>query len=525
MVSVSGARRLNDMAAQTDRIRLEVSDKDLARLPATGGFITVSNRPFGAIEELILSHLLTPRRPDHSFLDNAFLREVDEVRDRLLTDGGLHAFRDIADRGDVLSLFPVGNISEFQAPNASYTDSKWDKHLIRSIHQAEVPVVPIYLKGIDSTLCRMLGMMHPAVKTRRLITEWLRSNRLDVRVRIGRPIRPTDIRSFYNAAHFGRFLRAKVYSLGSALKVDSFYRTTPPAEPEAIAPPDAPDVLCAELDVIRSTNLIGSHGDFDVFLTKAKKVPTVIRELGRLREIAFRAVGEGTGQARDLDEYDLHYLHLILWNRTENRISGAYRLGDGDYIMRTMGKKGFYLRSLFKMTNEMNEVLARSIELGRSFVVPADQRKRLPLFLLWKGIADFIGRHPHVRYLIGPVTISGSYSTRSRSLMVQFVRRYYWDDVLSQWIRPRTPFTPDLGDLDHEPLLDKAEGDAKVFDAILEDIEPLRMGAPVLLKKYFKQNARIAAFNLDPQFNDALDGFMVTRVGRLPEEALEGFGG
>ncbi|MBK9015008.1 MAG: GNAT family N-acetyltransferase [Saprospiraceae bacterium] len=165
-----------------------------------------------------------------------------------------------------------------------------------------------------------------------------------------------------------------------------------------------------------------------------------MQEIGRLRELTFRVVGEGTGKTRDLDEYDLYYRQLILWDRESKQIAGGYRMGIGDEIFERYGAAGFYISSLFKIKEGFHPYMKKSVELGRSFIVPDHQRKRLPLFLLWKGILYFLLKNPRFSYLYGPVSISKYYSNLSRGVIVAYIKKYFYNNELAHFLKPRKPF-------------------------------------------------------------------------------------
>lgn len=518
--AVAGIQRMTTVrssASLLSNIRITVSERELNNIPRQGAIITVSNRPMGAVEEFILMQLMQKRREDFLFVKNDFLQETELLPQKLFCKNSSRAIEHILQDEACLSLFPAGAISRFQTPQLSYTDSKWDKNILAALHALDLPVVPVYLSFLDDNITRLLGMLHPALKARRFITHLLENKAVAVRARIGKPLVPSKT-GIDNAQRFGRFLRAKLYSLGTALEVEQFYSLK---QEQKIIDKVNPESIKAELLEIRTENLIGEQGDFELYLAKAKKIPNTLNEIGRLREITFRNVGEGTLKAIDLDEYDLHYLHLFLWDKKREKIAGAYRIGAGDYIMKSIGKKGFYLRSLFTIGNAMNDILEESLELGRSFVADEYQKNRLPLFLLWKGIAHFIRNNKQLKYIIGPVSISSRYSKISRSLLVAYVKKYHWNATLAAHVQPKNPFKPEWKGLDAEPLLDPEQADINKFDNIIEDMEPTNLRMPVLLKKYFKQNAQIIAFNVDPDFNDSLDGFMISEISKMPKEALE----
>jgi putative hemolysin len=244
-----------------------------------------------------------------------------------------------------------------------------------------------------------------------------------------------------------------------------------------------------------------------------------MNELGRLREITFRAVGEGTNHSVDLDEYDLYYNQLFVWDNVAKRIVGAYRVGKGKEILRRYGIKGFYLQSLFRMNRKFISTLNQSLELGRSFIVEDYQRRPMPLFLLWKGILYFMLKHTEYRYLIGPVSISNNFSQFSRGLIMQYIREHHYDAKLGRYVKPRTRYNVPGYNVDEEIILE-VTGDLNQFDRFIKEVEPNDYTMPILLKRYLKLNGKIIGFNLDPKFNDALDGFLVLDLYDVPMETI-----
>lgn len=289
---------------------------------------------------------------------------------------------------------------------------------------------------------------------------------------------------------------------------------------EPIAPPGDAHVIAREVESLPADQMLVKQGDFAVFLTQKEQIPQTILELGRLRELTFREVAEGTGLACDLDQYDEYYWHLFIWDMKQRCIAGGYRIGDGEMIFNEKGINGFYISSLFKIDEGFSSVLSQSAELGRSFVLAEYQKKRLPLFLLWKGILFFLMKHPSCRYLIGPVSISKFYSDLSKSLIVAFVKERYYDEDHARFISPRKPFTVPLRDINLETAL-KELPDIDALENFLEHIEPDYFRLPVLLKQYIRQNARFIGFNLDPAFNDALDGLMLLDLRNIRTETIE----
>lgn len=256
-----------------------------------------------------------------------------------------------------------------------------------------------------------------------------------------------------------------------------------------------------------------ARGDYTVYLTAAEQIPLTLQEIGRLREVTFRAVGEGTGRDIDLDEYDNYYLQLFLWDHSKGQIAGGYRLGPGKGIFDQHGVNGFYLNSLFDVKPGFFPKLTKGIELGRSFILQEYQKGYLPFFLLWSGILVFLLQNPCYKYLFGPVSISKYYSDISKSIIVAFIKQHFYDEEMAALFTPRMPYVPVLQEISPERLKSSRIRDLESF---LSEIEPDHIKVPTLIKQYTKMNARFVSFNLDPNFSDVLDGLMVLDIADIP---------
>lgn len=530
---------LDFVQAFIERMEVDVEweGNGLSKIPKDGAFITVSNHPFGAWDAILLLNWLARERSDFKVMANLMLEKVDPIKDFLIT---VNPFEDSGNANNVsslkkavehlqaghpLGLFPAGEVSTFQPKSRTVSDREWQIPAIKLIQLAEVPVIPIYFSGANSPLFHLMGMIHPLFKTVRVAKETLKMRQGNVKARVGSPISTKELKAIEGVDRLGRYLRARTYTLGSELEVNKFFGNNPERQPtlrgEPVVEPVSRELILKDIEHLGEEHKLCSQAEYDVFCATASHIPNILEEIGRLREITFRAAGEGTGQSKDLDEYDLHYLHLFMWDRKAQEIVGAYRMGQGDLIIRRYGIIGFYTASLFNIQEPITPVLEASVELGRSFIVQEYQKKRLSLFLLWKGIYTFLKGQPQYRYLIGPVSISNDYTDVSKSLMVSMVERFFFDPELAQYVQPKKEYKPDIRRIDFNDLLDGVGDNLKNLDKIIEDIEPSHIKLPVLLKKYIRQNARIIAFNVDPNFNDALDGFMVMDLSELPEATDE----
>ena len=387
--------------------------------------------------------------------------------------------------------------------------------ILKQLRKAGQPIVPIHLIAdqLPGGLLRkaFAGSNHEAA-----------DQAVRVSVRVGTPILPEELALFGRNRPWGQFLQAKIFSLGSSFDIQPEQFTDgKPANQQALAEAADPDLIAADIAALKPEHLITSRGPFDVYVAPFIDLPNAMFEIARLRELTFRTAGEGTGQPRDLDEYDLYYLQLIIWDREARKIAGGYRLGQGDRIFKRFGVNGFYTSSLFKLKKGFFPILSQAVELGRSYVVPDYQKHRLPLFLLWKGILHFLLANPQYRYLYGPVSISKEFSDISKSVIVEFVKRFCFDTELAAVVRPRKPFRVKTKSVNTRLLAEMLHGEFDALESFVEAIEPAHFKVPVLFRQYLKQNARFIAFNVDPNFSDCLDGLMILDLRNLPASTIE----
>ena len=267
--------------------------------------------------------------------------------------------------------------------------------------------------------------------------------------------------------------------------------------------------------------LLFTNNNYECYFSTAEKIPNVLREIGRLREVTFRNVGEGTNMEIDLDRYDNHYHHLFLWDKDNNKIVGAYRMAIGAEVYKKYGIKGFYINELFDFGPEIHPFFKKCIEMGRAFVTLEYQQKPMPLFLLWRGIVHVTLRNPNQKFIIGGVSISNQFSDFSKSLMIEFMKSHYYDSTVAQYVRPKKEYKVKLTNEEKKFIFEVSEHDLNKFDKLIDELEPNMLRLPVLIKKYIKQNAKVIAFNVDPLFNDAIDGLMYIRVSDIPASTVQ----
>jgi putative hemolysin len=371
-----------------------------------------------------------------------------------------------------------------------------------------------------------LSKLGPTFRTAKLPSELFTQKDRIIKVRIGKPISVAEQNEHTTLYEYREFLRKKTYMLANPFEKESKLLQTPilklPKNPKEIAVAAHNDKIVAEVSKLRdaSARLLQSK-NYEVFFAKASEIPTILNELGRLREITFRAIGEGTNESIDVDKFDKYYHHMFLWDKDAEKIAGAYRMGLGSEIFPKYGIEGFYLQELFRFEPELFDMMHKSIEMGRAFVIKEYQQKPMPLFLLWKGIMHTTLRYPEHKYLIGGVSISNQFSDFSKSLMIEFMKSNYYDPYIAQYINPKKNYKVKLKDADKDFIFDEAESDLNKFDKIIDELEPGNLRLPVLIKKYIKQNAKVVAFNVDPLFNNAVDGLMYIRIADIPESTMK----
>jgi putative hemolysin len=498
-------------------------DSDLTGIPAAGPLVVVANHPFGAADGLVLLALVRSVRRDVRLLGNDVLERLPALRDLILPVdpfGGQRARAanravvrravDWVTRGGAVIVFPAGEVSSVAAPDGALIDGPWKQGAARIARDAGASVLPVYFDGRNSRGFEFAGKLHPRIRTAMLPRELLRMRGRTVSPVIGRPIDRETMEAMPDAGAASAYLRTRTYALRKRTRSAGSPRDLVPTEPAG-----ATETIAREIGALGPARQLISHRRFSVFYATAPEAPAVVREIGRLREIAFRAAGEGTGKAIDLDEFDRHYWHLFLWDLERRQIAGAYRLGATDTITPRLGDPGLYTRTLFRYGKGLLRRLGPALELGRSFVRVEYQRDFGSLLLLWQGIGRFVARHPRYRRLFGPVSISADYSAASRDLMADLLNDPSIRSPLSRFVVPRRPY--------HRSTAGAASALAPLRDVVhrlVAEAEPDGKGLPVLVRQYLRLNARVLALSIDPGFSGVLDALVVVDLDQLDRVTL-----
>jgi putative hemolysin len=487
-------------------------------IPRTGAAIVIANHPYGAAEGLVLAELLLQRRPDVRLLANELLQRLPELapiitpidvfRSGVNTQGLRAALRHLHD-GGVLLVFPAGEVSRLDLKRRAIVDPPWSDTVATLARRTRAAVVPIFVDGRASTTAITAGLVHSRLRTALLARELIRLRGMRIGLRIGEALHPNELEAIPEPQQTD-YLRLITYALGAR---DTAVSTTRALQP--LAPAIAARALAADVARLPAQRHLLDSGEFSVYLAPSAELPNVLPEIGRLRELSFRALNEGSGLPRDLDVYDESYQHLFVWHRQQQAIVGAYRFGFSQTILPQAGPEGFYTHSLFDYDRRLFAQLGPSIELGRSFVAPEWQRSFQPLRLLWSGIDRVLRRHPDIRWLFGPVSISPSYTPTGRALIAETLRLHHSLPAFGALIKPRTP--PRNRDIEALRQVTSALADPKLLSRLVSRIEH-GPGLPVLLRQYLDLNGRFAGFNVDQAFGGTLDGLVFVEVAGIPEK-------
>ena len=472
-----------DKILQIIGITIEFDESELNNFPKKGAFLAIANHPYGGIEGLILLKIMCIVRPDSKLMANFLLKKIPNLSDYFI---GVNPFETVENSSSIsgikstiiqlnsgipIGIFPAGEVSTYKTKMQKITDRSWHPVVGKLIKRANVPVVPIYFHGNNGLLFNLLSLIHPSLRTAKLPSELFNKQGHIIKLRIGKPVKPSELPFYDSPIKLLDYLRAKTYALGAGLDNEkkifnprTIFKIRKKSQ-EIIAPISVEDL---DREIANLTEfLVCSEKNYEVYICSSTAIPFILKEIGRLREVTFREIGEGTNKRTDLDEYDINYNHLFIWDKESKMIVGAYRIGKGAEIFYSMGKRGFYLNELFKISN-------------------------------W-------------------------FTKLSKSLIVEFIRNNNFDHELSQFVKPRKNFKVDFSKIDKD-LLTEGSKTLKDLDSLISDIEITNMRIPVLLKQYLALNAKIISFNIDPKFSDSLDGFLVLDIETIPNEILKKLG-
>jgi putative hemolysin len=458
---------------------------------------------------------------------------VDPFQSAQSADVNQRAVRESMDwlrRGGMLAMFPAGEVSHLQFPQAEIIDPAWNDTAARLIRHTGATALPIYFCGRNSVGFQVLGMIHPRLRTAFLLQEFLRQEGRTVEVRVGSEILGECFAGMADDREAIDYLRWRTYLLARRSRPEKSWSaavrsTISEKVQEPVAQAEAAETLAAELKQLSKERCLLESGDLAVYMAKADETPRMLQELGRLREITFRSAGEGSGKRRDLDRFDRYYWHLLLWNKNKRELVGAYRAGDTKDIIAKHGINGLYTSTLFRYDARVFEKLGPALELGRSFIRAEYQKQYAPLLLLWKGIARLLAMQKETAVLFGAVSISNDYNKASREMIYRFFEGQMQKDELAVMIEPRRPFRPAMLRPWDCRAMSHALRDLEDLSEPITDVETDGKGLPLLLRQYAKIGGKLLGFNVDRKFSNVLDGLIVVDLRRTDRAVLERYMG
>ncbi len=541
--SLNPATPFPDRVLAAAGVAYTYSEKDLAGVPKTGPVVVVANHPFGGVEGIVLLSLLRRARPDVRVMANFLLHAIPEMRDDFIfvdpfgASGSARAnLKPIKEcmawlkQGGLLIVFPAGEVSSYDRRANRVRDNAWSPTIAALIRKTEATVVPMFFPGRNSTFFNAAGVVHPRLRTFLLVRQVVNKRGRRLLVRIGSPLPWKNLEVIAtDDTVLTSYLRFRSYLLeerATRRQRRLFMAHHPPALPQdPIIPPEPIEWQLKEIALLPPVQKLVESGDLVVCIARSAQIPCILREIGRLREITFRAVGEGTGNEIDLDDFDYYYSHAFIWNRARQEIVGSYRLGLADEIVREHGVQGLYTHTLFKFDERMMDRIQPAIELGRSFIRPEYQKSYIALFLLWKGISTFIGQNPHYRHLFGPVSITNEYREASRGMILACMRQMCMAQDLVSYVSPRIPPKPPRRAEWCMKQYEQFLAELDLMATFVSEIEPDHKDIPVLLRQYLKLGGKLLSFNVDPEFSSVVDGLILVDLSQASSKTLRRYMG
>lgn len=516
-------------------IRGVVTDDDLERIPRTGPLLVVANHAYGGADPQVLASMMERVRPDVKFIANRLMADLPVVQGRVFVASVLNeqdgqgtnrrSLRQVVEwlkDGHCVCVFPAGEVSHIRWGRWHSIDGHWQTQVARVVRRTGATVMPVFVNGGNSWLFQAIGLIHPMLRTLLLAREYHRMQGREIRLVVGTPIPADELLAQGDENDAMRYLRVRTYLLRTRLEKPRH------GGPNVLSPLPVPErpqhdasEFAAELAKLPESDVLIRSGEFEVYLTRSERIPLTMLEIGRLREISFRSVGEGTGQAIDIDRFDARYEQLLVWNARTHEVVGGYRLGFTDKILSEQGIDGLYTSTLFAYPPSAVASLGPAVELGRSWVAPAWQRRPAPLLLLWKGLAAVAVRDPRYKIMFGPVSISDEYQSMSKKLIMAFLARYRAAGTFAEAVRPRNPpdNTPFVDwDPDHTRAVVRNMDDV---ERLVREIEAGGRSVPVLLRQYLNLNAKVIAFNVDPDFGNVVDALIYMDLRIMPSRLLD----
>jgi len=493
-------------------------------IPSSGPLLIFANHPLGGLEGVAIARMLLSVRSDVKVITNQLLCRIPELRDvfigvdilsehtersnvKALLQAGRHL-----KTGGALLIFPAGVVAAISPTRWCIQEQPWHRLLGRFALKYRANCLPVYVEGRNSKFFYLLGLIHPRLRTLWLARELANKQGKVLRLTVGEIITPDDFMGVGDDESVTSYLRMNTEILAVANE---------PVTDKQSVPPKMPILPCEEV-VAAINNLedcrLLTKGDFSVFCAPFARMSVLMKYLGAVRELTFRAAGEGTGNDEDIDRFDPHYLHLFIWDQVRHTVVGGYRIGKTDEIVARYGIDGLYSRSLYAFDQKFIQDLGPALEMGRSFIQPDYQRCPEVLDLLWRGIGAYVARDLNYCILFGAVSISRNYSTLARQLISEcMLKNFCAEQKHLQKVSPLKPIKTSerIWSAEAWAML----SNIKVLNKLVGRCDPGKT-IPILLRHYLSLNGRFVCFSLNTGFHDSLDGLMMVDLRKTPKKYL-----
>lgn len=505
-------------------VQVSGGESIIAKIPLAGRCIVVCNHPYGMIEGVIIAHLITSIRPDTKIMANIGLQIFREIKDYFIFANPLkpkaainnsaikQCFNHVKNEG-VLVIFPAGRVSFYHADKQRITDGEWNRLAIQISTKTETPILPVFISGTNSKLFHRMGRIYYRFRLLMLAREMLKLQQHHIALKTNNLIQTKQLKEFDSIEKMNNFVRLQCY-----LNDDNYFSSWQEDDEimsfKDIIPAADSSIIKAELSRLPIEQHLLDFKSFSVYYGYKNQLPFCVQEITRLREITFRSLNEGSGESCDTDKFDATYMHLFIFDHTEEEIIGAYRIGQTDLLQKDGDVSQLYLSQMFSFQPEFVNQQQPCLEMGRSFIVKEHQNSFYGLLLLWKGIGAFVCQNPHYRTLYGTVSLSKLYDPRSVALI---------DKVMvtdSKGVQAKAMFNgqlhPDVVDFIDSELLD-----LKQLSALVMGIEKDSKDIPILLKQYYKLGAKFHCTGIDLNFNDTPGLLLSVELPNAPENLLK----
>jgi putative hemolysin len=294
------------------------------------------------------------------------------------------------------------------------------------------------------------------------------------------------------------------------------------AELPTVAAAGDAHALHTEVESLRTTHVLAAHGKFALIWFQKNEAPQLFHELARMREITFRASGQGGGSSVDITREDDYYHQLVLWDYEQKRLVGAYRLGITQEVLQQHGQQALYLDHVFHLHPDFFDQIGAAVELTRSFIHPDYQKDPLALSHLWRGLGSVCAKRG-IRTLFGSVTIPATVSDASRAVIVEYLRRYHSaEPLMLDLVQARVPFqAPGAA---HRLIVDAHVGEPiEVLRDCVLALDGTVCPIPPLIRHYLSMNAKFLGFHVEQEFGNALYCLLHVDLEKAPAAHLKRF--